>query len=255
MARKVVRAVRRARCACGVREGAAVEGLRASEHRTICRYQRNSSPQPLSPSLPLPAALACLAKTIGSSTRRNHLQFFRPFSRLSAIFMSTHTHTHTCTLAFLEVPSCPVQVAALYMCTRLIVNLTQLYSPFFVLESISLSKVSGTPWPPAKRRVAHCHMFSCQCVATPLPCPTDQRCHCPFCDIPQQSGGDSTAEVCQQTPGEEREWKSNLHCTTTPGGLEEEEWCVCVCSFCVDDLFHGTGSDLGWTVSPLHTHT
>ena len=34
-----------------------------------------------------------------------------------------------------------LQVAALYMCTRLIVNITQVYIPMYTLETLSLSKV------------------------------------------------------------------------------------------------------------------
>ena len=33
------------------------------------------------------------------------------------------------------------QVAALYMCTRLIVNITQVYIPMYTLETLSLNKV------------------------------------------------------------------------------------------------------------------
>lgn len=38
-----------------------------------------------------------------------------------------------------------LQVAALYMCTRLIVNITQVYIPMYTLETLSLSKV-GVKW-------------------------------------------------------------------------------------------------------------
>lgn len=34
-----------------------------------------------------------------------------------------------------------LQVAALYMCTRLIVNITQAYIPMYTLETLSLHKV------------------------------------------------------------------------------------------------------------------
>lgn len=39
------------------------------------------------------------------------------------------------------------QVAVIYMCTRLINNLIQAYTPLYLIESLNLTKVSDLPFP------------------------------------------------------------------------------------------------------------
>ena len=54
-----------------------------------------------------------------------------------------------------------LQVAVIYMCTRLIVNLTQVYTPLYLVDTLSLSKVCSHTY-----THTHTHTHACTCTNT-----------------------------------------------------------------------------------------
>jgi len=70
-----------------------------------------------------------------------------------------------------------LQVAVIYMCTRLIVNLTQVYTPLYLVDTLSLSKVCSHTHTHTHTHTHHTHTHTCTHAHTHTHTHTHVRTH------------------------------------------------------------------------------
>ena len=131
------------------------------------------------------------------------------------------------------------QVAVIYMCTRLIVNLTQVYTPLYLVDTLSLSKVCAylplsslsppfspflsspplpPPLPPSSSLTFHCPLI---CVAEELgyKLPTSHHIHLPSSPPPPP-----TVQCGHWSPSNLRHWLCD---NSPPPATEQSHRTIC----------------------------